>query len=148
MGLAVVVVWSIWFQRVRHNAEAFEPGQLRYASAMAAGSWFVPLVNLIMPKQISNDIWTASTGHRVGAGRWILHLWWWSFVAYAVMYVSGSWSSWYDSDVVVEATDDIVTGLVTNVLGVVSAVLAVLVVKRLTTVQQARIQQARNAGTA
>ncbi|WP_221352308.1 protein kinase domain-containing protein [Streptomyces beigongshangae] len=148
VGLAVVVVWPIWFQRVRHNAEAFEPGQLRYASGMAAGSWFVPLVNLIMPKQISNDIWTASTGHRVGAGRWILHLWWWSFVAYAVMYFSDSWSSWYDSDIVVEATDDIVTGLVTNVLGVVSAVLAVLVVRRLTTVQQARIQEARNAGTA
>ena len=146
VGVVLVVVWPIWFQRARHNAEAFEPGQLRYASGMAAGSWFVPLVNLIMPKQIANDIWTATTGHRVGAGRWVLHIWWWSLIAYAVTYVSVSWSTWYENDAVAGATDDIVAGLVSNVLGIVSAVLAVLVVRRLTILQQVRIQEARSAG--
>lgn len=139
VGIAVVIVWAFWFQRSRNNAEAFTPGRIRHASGMAAGSWFIPVVNFYMPKQIGNDIWTATTGRPSGAGRWLLHTWWWFWVAYFLAYANDSWAGWYDRDLAVAATDTIVTSQAANVIGVVTAVLAILFVRRLTNLQQARI---------
>ncbi|MDQ0950501.1 serine/threonine protein kinase [Streptomyces phaeochromogenes] len=140
VGIAVVIVWAFWFQRSRFNAEAFEPGRVRHASGMAAGSWFIPVVNLYMPKQIGNDIWTATTGRPAGAGRWRLHMWWWFWLAYFLAYANDSWASWYDRDLAVAATDTIVTSQAANFIGIVTAVLAILFVRRLTNLQQARIE--------
>ncbi|MGI3203005.1 DUF4328 domain-containing protein [Streptomyces sp. GLT-R25] len=133
-------MWAFWFQRSRGNAEAFAPGHIRHASGMAAGSWFIPVVNFYMPKQIGNDIWTATTGRPAGAGRWLLHTWWWFWLAYFLAYANDSWASWYDRDLAVAmATDTIVTSQAANVIGVVTAVLAIFFVRRLTNLQQARI---------
>ncbi|WTP59441.1 protein kinase [Streptomyces phaeochromogenes] len=139
VGIPVVIVWAFWFQRSRGNAEAFAPGHIRHASGMAAGSWFIPVVNFYMPKQIGNDIWTATTGRPAGAGRWLLHTWWWFWLAYFLAYANDSWASWYDRDLAVAATDTIVTSQAANVIGVVTAVLAIFFVRRLTNLQQARI---------
>ncbi|MFC8666032.1 protein kinase [Streptomyces sp. NPDC057199] len=139
VGIAVVIVWAFWFQRSRLNAEAFAPGHIRHASGMAAGSWFIPVVNFYMPKQIGNDIWTATTGRPSGAGRWLLHTWWWFWLAYFLAYANDSWASWYDRDLAVAATDTIVTSQAANVLGIVTAVLAILFVRRLTNLQRARM---------
>ncbi|MFD3308989.1 protein kinase [Streptomyces sp. NPDC058694] len=139
VGIAVVILWAFWFQRSRLNAEAFAPGRIRHASGMAAGSWFIPVVNFYMPKQIGNDIWTATTGRPSGAGRWLLHTWWWFWLAYSLAYLNDSWAGWYDRDFVVAATDTIVTSQAANVIGIVTALLAILFVRRLTNLQRARM---------
>jgi hypothetical protein len=146
VGLAVIIVWPLWFQRMRNNADAFAPVRLRFAPGMAAGAWFIPVVNLFMPKQMSNDIWTATAGRARGAGRWLLHLWWWCWVAYLVSYVNDSFGSWYDNDSVSGAMSDIITAQANILSGVVSAVVAVFFVRRLTSMQQARIEEARGPG--
>ncbi|MEV7424941.1 DUF4328 domain-containing protein [Streptomyces sp. NPDC091212] len=139
MGVVVATMWLFWFQRTRFNAESFAPGRLRYASGLASGSWFIPIVNLYMPKRIADDIWTATTGRPTGDQRWRLHTWWWLWLGYLVVSAIDSISSWYDGTFVVEATDSIVTAQFSNLLGIVSTVLAILFVTRLTTLQQARI---------
>ncbi|MFI6278767.1 protein kinase [Streptomyces sp. NPDC050988] len=139
VGVVVVIVWSFWFQRTRNNAEAFEPGRVRHSLGLAAGSWFIPVVNLYMPKQIGNDVWTVSTGRPTGAGRWLLHTWWWSWLFYVLTYLNDSISSWYDEDFAVGATDDIVSAQITNLVGFVTAVLAILFVNRLTSIQRSRM---------
>ncbi|MCX4906394.1 DUF4328 domain-containing protein [Streptomyces sp. NBC_00878] len=140
VGLTVVIVWAFWFQRTRNNAEAFAPGRVRHSLGMAAGSWFIPVVNLYMPKQISNDIWTVTTGRPTGARRWLLHTWWWFWLCYVLTDLRGSFTSWYDEKLAVGATDVIVSSLFTTFIGVVTAVLAILVVTRLTSLQQNRIR--------
>ncbi|MFC8197313.1 protein kinase [Streptomyces sp. NPDC057298] len=142
VGIPVVIVWAFWFQRTRTNAELFAPGRVRYAMGLAAGSWFIPVVNLYMPKQIGNDIWTATTGTPKGAGRWLLHTWWWVWIAFFVAYANDSTASWYDRGLAVAATDTIVTSQAANALGVVAAVLTVVFVRRLTSLQQNRINGA------
>ncbi|MFD5392409.1 DUF4328 domain-containing protein [Streptomyces sp. NPDC127074] len=77
LTLAIAVVWVIWFRRLRLNAEVFAPGQHRFSSGWAAGSWFTPVVNFWFPKQIANDIWRASSPqgpHAVSRG--LLNGWW------------------------------------------------------------------------
>jgi hypothetical protein len=140
VGVAVVIVWSFWFQRTRLNAESFAPGRIRHASGLAAGSWFIPVVNLYMPKQISNDIWTATTGQSTGAKRWLLHTWWWFWLVYLVTYLNDSISSWYENDFAVGATDIIVTSQVAHFVGIATAVLAIFFVTRLTSLQQTRVR--------
>ncbi|MFI6080074.1 DUF4328 domain-containing protein [Streptomyces sp. NPDC051217] len=138
VGVAVAVVWSFWFRRTRINAEAFAPGRVRHPPGMAVGSWFLPVVNLYMPKQIGNDIWTATTGRPTGAQRWLLHTWWWFWVAYMAAYLNDSLSDWYESDFPEGALDTIAMSQVTHVVGVLSAVLALAFVTRLTSLQKAR----------
>ncbi|NGO15636.1 DUF4328 domain-containing protein, partial [Streptomyces sp. HC44] len=140
VGTAVVNVWAVWFHRTRINAEAFAPGRIRHASWLAAGSWFIPVVNLYLPKRIGNDIWTATTGRSAGAGRWLLHTWWWCWLAYFLAYANDSLVSWYDRDYVGAATDTILTSQTANAIGTVAAVLAICYVRRLSSRQQSRIE--------
>ncbi|MGO4750817.1 DUF4328 domain-containing protein [Streptomyces sp. 2MCAF27] len=89
--VAIAVVWAIWFRRLRLNAEAFAPGQHRFGSGWAAGSWFTPVVNLWFPKQIANDIWRASSPqgpHNVRRG--LLNGWWVTWIVAAVSNLIGS----------------------------------------------------------
>ncbi|MEU9186529.1 protein kinase [Streptomyces sp. NPDC048484] len=146
VALALMIVWPLWFQRMRNNADAFAPVRLRFAPGMAAGAWFIPGVNFFMPKQMSNDIWTATAGQARGARRWLLHVWWWCWVVYMVAYVQDSFGSWYQNDTAGGAMIDIIDAQVAVVTGVVSAVVAVFFVRRLTSMQQNRIEETRDAG--
>ncbi|MFH8467636.1 DUF4328 domain-containing protein [Streptomyces sp. NPDC017991] len=148
VGLALLIVWPLWFQRMRNNADAFAPVRLRFAPGMAAGAWFIPLVNLFMPKQMTNDIWTATAGRARGAGRWLMHTWWWCWILYVLSYANNFFSSWYDTDTVSQAMSDIIDTQIAACTGVISAVTAVFFVRRLTSLQQKRIDEARGTGTA
>lgn len=79
--VALVILWLVWFRRTYVNATALSPGRLRFGSGYAVGAWFIPIALLWIPKQIANDIWTASA--RPGPGRVpraALHWWWTGFV--------------------------------------------------------------------
>ncbi|MFF3484050.1 DUF4328 domain-containing protein [Streptomyces sp. NPDC002701] len=147
VGLALMIVWPIWFQRMRNNADAFAPVRLRFAPGMAAGAWFIPVVNLFMPKQMSNDIWTATAGRARGAGRPLLHIWWWCWIVYIAAYANDTFSDWYGTDTVTDAMSDIIDGQIAAFAGVVSAVVALFFVRRLTSMQQARIEEGRTPGS-
>ncbi|MBZ6209661.1 protein kinase domain-containing protein [Streptomyces olivaceus] len=142
LQLALVIVWVLWFRRVRQNAESFAPGRIRYRTGLAVGSWFIPVVNVFMPKQIANDIWTATTGSPRGAGRWLLHTWWWLWLFELGMSLN-DYSSWDEAEFAGDAMVSAFNGQASSFLGVVSAVFALLFVTRLTSLQRKRV-----AGTA
>ncbi|MFJ2259569.1 protein kinase [Streptomyces sp. NPDC087844] len=148
VGLALLVMWPLWFQRMRNNADAFAPVRLRFAPSMAAGAWFIPLVNLFMPKQMTNDIWTATAGRARGAGRWLMHTWWWCWIVYVLAYANSFFSDWYGTETASGAMADIIDTQIAACAGVLSAVVAVFFVRRLTSMQQTRIEEARGTGTA
>ncbi|MBU6534141.1 DUF4328 domain-containing protein [Streptomyces sp. NPDC057245] len=139
---AVVVVWVLWFRRVRRNAETFAPGRIRYRPGLAVGSWFIPFANLFMPKQIANDIWTATTGSPTGAGRWLVHAWWWLWLVEFLTELN-DYRSWDEAQYARDAMSSALSGQVNSAVGVASAVFAVLFVTRLTA-----LQRKRAAGTA
>ncbi|MBZ6230957.1 protein kinase domain-containing protein [Streptomyces olivaceus] len=139
---AAMIVWVCWFRRVRLNAESFSPGRIRYRPGLAVGSWFIPFANLLIPKQIANDIWTATTGRPEGAGRWLLHTWWWLWIAEFLTELN-DYQSWDEAQFAGDAVSHVFSGQVNSAVGVASAVFAVLFVSRLTSLQRARI-----AGTA
>ncbi|WP_431043928.1 DUF4328 domain-containing protein [Streptomyces sp. P1-3] len=159
--LPIIIVWVIWFHRLRRNAEVFAPGQHRMSTGWAAGSWFTPVVNLWFPKQIANDIWRASSPQGPqGVRRGLLTAWWATFMTAAgvgfvgnVMYtVADNKMQDYEDDAergkfpspsdVEGVVEDARNGVAISILGLViviaAAILAIMVVRQITAMQEQR----------
>lgn len=134
--VAAGVLFLVWFYRVRINTGLLNPSEPRRGPGWAIGGWFCPVVNLWFPVQIMFDAVRSvpawATGRRPGGA---LVGWWW-----------GLWLAGLVMNRIVAATDDPdtmpevrrwLTMLVAmDAVGVVSAVLAIVLVARLTAVQQ------------
>ncbi|MBH5336527.1 DUF4328 domain-containing protein [Streptomyces pactum] len=151
----IIVVWVIWFRRLRLNAEVFAPGRHRFGSGWAAGSWFTPVVQFWFPKQIANDIWRASTPQGPQAVRLaLLSAWWVAFVSafgvglvssvmYAVAEDKADRAVEKGSIEDFEESGDALKGslglsMVSLTLLIVAAVLALLVIRQITRMQEQR----------
>lgn len=82
-GLFVAgICFLIWFvSAYRRMAE--RGANLRFSAGWALGSWFVPFLNYVRPKQITNDLWRAAS-----RDSWVsltLVNWWWG------LYLASSW---------------------------------------------------------
>ncbi|MEV6251057.1 protein kinase [Streptomyces sp. NPDC051742] len=74
---ALVVCWLLWFTRARAVAELRQASSTRYRAAMSVVGWFLPLANLVIPKQIADDIWCASVaGSERARPPARVHVWW------------------------------------------------------------------------
>ncbi|MYW11513.1 DUF4328 domain-containing protein [Streptomyces sp. SID2563] len=142
--LTAGVVFLVWMRRARLNAEVFDPSAHPMKPGWAIGGWFVPIGNLWLPYRVTSGIWTASApvetpGGRFAAPRALLNAWWAVFVADQL--VSRASGRLYAD---AETGDEIIRGLdlvvVTDALDLVAAVLAILVVRRLTTMQSRRAE--------
>ncbi|MEU1668357.1 DUF4328 domain-containing protein [Streptomyces sparsogenes] len=149
--IAVTVVWPIWFRRLRLNAEVYAPGQHRFGSGWAAGSWFTPVVQLWFPKQIANDIWRASSPQGPqNVRRGLLNGWWVTWIVGIVMFLAGlvefgkangkahdEGLSEFNGHI-----DDMASGLAmimfAYLVTIAAAILALLLVRQITAMQEQR----------
>ncbi|MGR3936823.1 protein kinase domain-containing protein [Streptomyces sp. BRA346] len=138
--VTLVILWLVWFRRTYVNATALSPGRLRFGSGYAVGAWFIPIALLWIPKQIANDIWTASA--RPGPGRVpraALHWWWTGFVlmcfsapSAGILEVAADGSRSLDERVGVAGH------IADDGISLLTAVLAITVVVKLTGMQERR----------
>jgi serine/threonine-protein kinase len=162
--LVVAVLFLVWFRRAYRNLEALGAQGLRFSPTWAVWAWFVPLLGLVRPKQLLNDVWRASDPELPPGdhGSWrrqpvpsVLTWWWLAFLAstttraittqsvhtLAVLMTFGLLSRPLD---LVRPTSGVQA--VADLLTVVAAVLALRVVRMTTGRQEAR--EARLAGRA
>jgi hypothetical protein len=135
-----------WFHRAYKNLERTSVAELRYSTGWAIGGWFIPVFNWIRPKQIVNDVWRAGeSGAEVRDGSWrsrpvapLVHWWWGAWIASTILYAAGSVLSGGSGDVIAGReeieSEQTATSIeaVAALLGVAAAILAVRVVRRLT----------------
>ncbi|KAK1180498.1 DUF4328 domain-containing protein [Streptomyces sp. NBS 14/10] len=145
LAIVLVVTFPVWFRRVYLNATFLAPGRQRYDSGMAIGSWFIPVAQLWMPKQMANDIWTSSTapGTRP-ASRAVLH-WWWTL--YVTMFVVVAVSTLAEALARSPEDNQVVAGLAIfdDLVTIPASVLAMAVVARITKMQQPQQWQPEGA---
>jgi hypothetical protein len=55
--IITIVLFLLWFSRAYSNLHAVNKRSVRYSKGWAAGSWFVPFVNLVMPYKIMKEVW-------------------------------------------------------------------------------------------
>jgi len=141
--VAAAVVYIIWLFRVRANAEALSWLHHRHGKAWLILGWGVPIASLFIPKQIIDDIWvtsrpgTIATEYQRRPG--LVRLWWASYL----LYQFGFQIAWRIVD---RGTDEDLEsmGAVARLevaampVGVVAAVLAAMVVWRISGFQELR----------
>jgi uncharacterized protein DUF4328 len=136
--IATAVVFIIWFHQVRANADVFAPDLQRRGRGWAIGGWFVPIGNFYLPRAIAADIWAASRQDPYGTGKQephtIINVWW---IAWLVAnLVNGIAGAQYDmaqtADEFRAGTDAFIVG---GLVDIGAALLAVVVVRRLTRMQ-------------
>ncbi|MET7370163.1 DUF4328 domain-containing protein [Streptomyces sp. NPDC005566] len=140
--LATAVLFILWFQRVRLNAEVFDADEQRMKPGWAIGAWFVPIGNLWLPRRIAAGIWAASgfthtDGSRRPVSQAPLNLWWTAWVINLVL-VRYATRRYEQADAPQEIVDAAGLAVASDVLDIVAAVLAILFVRRLTAMQGER----------
>ncbi|WP_372411405.1 DUF4328 domain-containing protein [Streptomyces luteireticuli] len=143
--LASAVVFVIWFRRVRINAEVFRPDGHRMRRGWAVWAWITPAVCLWFPKKMANDVWAASLpygpdGSPRRAPRTVMNWWWGLWIATLVL-GRASGRMYIRAESPEEIRQAVVALMVSDVLDIVAAVVAVLFVRRLTALQHEKAHQ-------
>lgn len=148
--LACVVLFIVWFYRVRSNAEIFAFGLQRRGRGWAVGGWFIPFAALWIPRGIAVDVWKASRTDPFATDdhqpHTLVNLWWagyvvtWLFSRYADRRYDGAETP----EQLVTAADGL---LVAGAIDIVAAVLAILFVRRLTHMQHTKALRGDQAPT-
>lgn len=128
-----LVLWLVWNHRVVANLAQLQAQRPRYRAARAVWSWFVPVLNLLWPFQVLQQVWlhSAAAAGRPDADQRLLNAWWLVWIALPPLnlvmpYLLGERDA--DGRRVLS-----VWGVVTlNGAWLVAALLAVLVVLRVT----------------
>ncbi|MFF3616885.1 DUF4328 domain-containing protein [Streptomyces sp. NPDC002580] len=132
--VATVVVFLVWFLRVRVNAEVFNPFGHAKSRAWAGWGWFVPFANLWLPRRIMSDIWTASSPKGPRDSQALVNLWW-TFWLLGLIVGRVGFSEYRKAVTAQEIHDAVGTVMLSDGLDVVAAGLAILVVLKLTGMQ-------------
>lgn len=144
--LACVVGFLIWFGRAFRNLERLGARELHWGKRAVIMYWFVPIVSLFLPKKVMNDIWRASDPELPAPTRnWenkrvpALFHWWWALWLIS-SFVSNIFfrRSLDAADTPSELVSIATSYVVIDVIDIVPAILAILVVRATTNRQEER----------
>ncbi|MEU1277750.1 DUF4328 domain-containing protein [Streptomyces sp. NPDC005805] len=147
--VASVVVFIVWFHRVRSNGGVFAPDRFTRGPGWAIGGWFIPFAALWIPCGVAIQTWRASRTDPYAADdhepRTLLHLWWAAFVAswLASRYADRVWDKAESPEQIVSAATAVMAATAVDIL---AAVLAILFVRRLTRMQHTKALALAGAG--
>ncbi|MFH1148820.1 MAG: DUF4328 domain-containing protein [Pseudomonadota bacterium] len=141
---ATVVVFLVWIYKAYRNLSALGSTKLRYSAAWAVGAFFVPILQFFRPYQIIREIWKGSDpaveaydeSHSEELSAPSLIGWWW--VIWVAHHLTGAYANIASRDM--ESLSTATAGgyltitwinFISDILEAVSAVLAILVVKKI-----------------
>ena len=139
--LGSAIALPMWMHRSFRNLPALGATGLSWSPAWAAGGWFIPLANLVIPYLVTRELWIHASGEpeRVSP---LLPLWWGAWVgAYVLHVLQGASNS-------VGRTSRVggdVLGILNDVGLVLAGALLIVLVQRITRRQRARHAQLLSA---
>lgn len=126
MTLATVL-FLVWLARSRRNALALSPEAAVPSRGWLIGAWFIPVVNLLAPRRIVLDIGRAGSASWEQRETTLVNLWWGAWVAHALLLTAVSRV----------APGSLPCLVLTEALMLAAAVLAALLIERVTALQGA-----------
>jgi hypothetical protein len=88
LGIVTGITFLKWVYRAYKNIQGFGAENLRYSPGWAVAYYFMPVLGLIRPVQVMNEIWRASDDPRDWRrrpGSWLIGSWWALFLVYALV---------------------------------------------------------------
>ena len=137
------VSFLVWFHRAHKNLPALGAAGLDYSPGWAVGGFFVPFLNLYRPFQVMREIWKASDPHTTDSGSWrtapsspLVSLWWAFFLisgaaGYLLVTLGGRDTSTVEGVLTMSRA-----ALLSDILNIPDAVLAILLVRTITSRQE------------
>jgi hypothetical protein len=132
--LVTAVVFIRWFHRAYVNLGPLG-ARRRHGDGWAIGGWFVPILSWWRPKEIANDLWWGSAPEEErGLERSdpLLLIWWLGFTATQMLGQALFRGAFGDSDTAEGLRSQDYAYLVSDLLDIAVAVLAILVIRRIT----------------
>ena len=125
-----IVLFLVWLTQSRRNAQELTPGASVPSRGRTIGMWFVPLVNLVVPRGIVLAIGRASSAS-------------WEEKRDTAL-VNAWWAAWVGHALVLTVVSRLAPGsmaflVVEEALMIAAAVLAGLVIERITALQNAAL---------
>lgn len=136
--VATAVVYLCWLWRVRVNAEVFDASRHRMGRGWTIGGWFCPVVNLWFPRRIVADTWEASAPRGARGGHGLVNAWWTVWLV-GLFVGRFAYSSSRNAETADELREAAKAMLVSDAVDIAAAVLAVVVVLRLTRMQERKV---------
>jgi hypothetical protein len=144
--LITAVCFLVWIYRAHRNLPSLGAHPLKYSPGWAVGGFFVPFLNLIHPYLVVREMWKASSPE-VGVSNgdsWqdqatfpLLGLWWGACIVTGILGQSVLWLA--PSAKTAAAFLPVAwLGVASYIVGVIAAVLALLVVRRIDARQKER----------
>ena len=122
-----IVFFIMWFRRAYYNLHLLPWNNARHTEGWAAGSWFVPIINLWWPYQIMMDIWNGTQNtlrERLGDPRPAAIVgWWWALHLITSFYDNIAARIGWNSDDV----DSLITSTKMDIIGEVLSIPAILI---------------------
>lgn len=137
--MITIVLFCMWTYRSAKNVRALGANHLSFSPGWAVGNYFIPIVSLWRPFLALLEIWKASLNPKdwdsQSAG-WLPGVWWVSWIVsniFSNVSARAVWKAETPSDYI------LATGVlfVDNSLSIIAAVLAILVVKKISGMQTA-----------
>jgi hypothetical protein len=126
--VVTAVVFLLWFHRAARNLPALGVLEER-TPAWSVGSWFVPFVNFVVPKWVSNDLWRA--GDRSAQYPLVLDVWWAFWLISSILgNIAGR--AFAGADELREFRSADYADAAASGIGIVAAILCIRVVKSIT----------------
>ena len=131
MIILSMIFFIMWFRRAYYNLHCLSWSYARHTEGWAAGAWFIPILNLVWPYQIMEDIWKGTQNairERFGEPQSsVIVGWWWA------LYLINNFFSYITSFVTGDATgvDELITSTIVELVGEVISIAAIIVTVRM-----------------
>jgi Domain of unknown function (DUF4328) len=142
------VIFIAWFRSAYLNVERLGVTGMRWSARWAVGAWFVPVLALVRPKAILNDIWRGSEP-RLQAGSSlsrekppVLYAFWWGAWILSTAAVGGAGESFRNARTLSALSSATGALMFSDVVSVIAAILAIAVIHSLHSRQRRRAMAA------
>ncbi|MFK0151653.1 DUF4328 domain-containing protein [Streptomyces sp. NPDC090493] len=129
MTLATVL-FLVWLARSRRNAQELSPEATVPSPGWTIAAWFIPVVNLFVPRRSVLDIGRAGSASWENRDTALVNLWWAAWVGHALVLTAAN----------LAAPGSLALLVVTEALFLAAAVLVGLVIERITALQGAALR--------
>lgn len=138
--VACAVLFVVWLWRVRVNAEVFAPNGHSKARGWVIGGWVVPIVSLWYPRRVVLDVWDASRPAGRTDGHALVNSWWtlWLLTNTVGRILYSQAETAHTSQEIRDAT---ILMVVADAVDLAAAALAVLLVLKVTRMQDEKAHQ-------
>jgi hypothetical protein len=144
------ICFLLWVIRSYRNLPALGVRSLRLSTRWATAVWFIPFVNLVLSKEVVDDLWRASDPEvpplsptwRLQTVPYRVHLWWVALLTSGVLLVATQWAlpDVGSADAVSSRAGLVLTVLAHLATGA-SALLSLFVVQEIADRQQLRVER-------